>query len=124
MTTDNNKYIPTPAEKKLLEVLINPEHYQKNITEICSIAEVDRTVYYNAMKKADFIDFYNRMMRELLKGKAQEVIKATYTFAVSNPKNHQDRKLLLEMIGEYTPKQEIEQNLNIVIDGEVKEWAK
>jgi hypothetical protein len=42
------KYRPTAAQARLLEVLLNPEHIRKSITDVCSIAKCDRTVWYRA----------------------------------------------------------------------------
>ncbi len=54
--TKTNIYEPTVAEKKLLEVLINPEHLGKNVTELCNLANVSRNKYYDAMKKTTIRD--------------------------------------------------------------------
>lgn len=60
------EYEPTNAELKLLEVLVNPEHYRKSITDKCSIAGVDRTTYYRAYNKPGF--------RELVAKRAQDLV--------------------------------------------------
>ena len=104
MTTEDNKFIPTPAQKKLLEVLLNPEYYDKSVTDICGMAKVDRTVYYDAIKKPEFVDFYNKALVEIMKGKVDDVLKATYKFATTNSKCYQDRKVLLEMAKVYEEK--------------------
>jgi len=103
--TSTNKYIATPAEQKLIETLANPENYGKNITELCELAGISRFTYYEAFKKPDFVAYYNSLVLELLRGKVGDVINATYRFATMFPQNHQDRKILLEMTGTYTPKQ-------------------
>ena len=53
--TKGNIYKPTTAEKKLLEVLINPENAGKTVTDICNLANVSRRKYYEAMGKEEFI---------------------------------------------------------------------
>lgn len=108
MATQDNIYEPTAGEKKLLEILVNPEHYSKNVKTICGLAGVDRTVYYDAMKKPEFVKYYNKLVVEMMKGKVSDIMKATVKFATAFSQNHQDRKLLLEMAGVYTPKQELE----------------
>ena len=109
-------YRPTAAEERLLEVLMNPEHFGKSITDKCRIAEIDRQTYYNAMKKPEFCDFYNEQVKSNLKSSVGEIIQATHKFGTRFPGNHQDRKILLEMAGAYTEKQEIKHLGGMVID--------
>ena len=105
--TKANEYRPTAAEKKLLEVLINPEHLGKTVIELCSLAEIGKTKYYQAMKKDEFRQLVNETTMDLIKGKASDVLNATYKFALKE-KGHQDRKMLLTIAGIYVDKQEIE----------------
>lgn len=103
--TEKDKYKPTAAEKRLLEILINPEHLGKNVTELCNLAEVSRNKYYDAMKKQEFVDLVNKTTMELIKGKAANVLNAAYNFALTE-KGHQDRKMILTIAGIYAEKQE------------------
>ena len=48
--TETDKYSPTPAEVRILEVSLNPEHAGKNITEKCRVAEVSRDTWYEIKK--------------------------------------------------------------------------
>lgn len=105
--TDDNGYKPTPAEIKLLEVLINPEYLGKNVTDICEVAGISRFKYYEAMKKDGFQELVNDMAFRLVKGKIADVLNATYTYAMGE-KGHQDRKMLLTMAGLYVDKKESE----------------
>lgn len=105
--TKTNIYKPTVAEKKLLEVLINPEHLGKNVTELCNLANVSRNKYYDAMKKEAFQEFVKSTTLELVKAKIGDVLNATYIYALGE-KGHQDRKMLLTMAGIYADKQETE----------------
>lgn len=111
--TKTSIYKPTVAEKKLLEVLINPEHLRKNVTELCNLADVSRNKYYDAMKKEAFQELVKSTTLELVKAKIGDVLNATYIYALGE-KGHQDRKLLLTMAGLYADKQET------VLSGEVK----
>lgn len=104
--TIEDKYTPTVAEKKLLEVLINPEHLGKNVTELCNLAKISRNKYYDAMKKEPFQELVKETTFNLIKGKVSDVLNATYVYSLGE-KGHQDRKLLLTMAGLYTDKQEI-----------------
>jgi hypothetical protein len=107
MATETNKYEPTPAEKRLLEVLQNPEYFNKSVAEKCRLADVDRSHYYTIMSKPEFCDYYNNEIKANLKAGIGEVIQATKNFGIRFPGNHQDRKILLEMAGAYTEKQEV-----------------
>lgn len=104
MKSLDNKYIPTASEEKLLEVLANPEHFGKNVTERCRIAGLSRTVYYDAMQKQGFIDYYNKLMLDLVRGSVGDIIAATIKFGTKEKANSADRKMLLEMAGTYAPK--------------------
>ena len=46
--TNTDKYLLTDCGKKLLEVLINPEHIGKTITEKCQIAGISRDTLFLA----------------------------------------------------------------------------
>lgn len=105
--TKTNIYKPTVAEKKLLEVLINPEHLGKNVTELCNLADVSRNKYYDAMKKEAFQELVKSTTLELVKAKIGDVLNATYIYSLGE-KGHQDRKMLLTMAGLYADKQETE----------------
>lgn len=105
--TENDKYTPTPAEKKLLEVLLNAENVGKSVQELCNLAGVSRNKYYDAMKKQEFVDLVNKTTMALIKGKAANILNAAYNFALTE-KGHQDRKMLLTIAGIYTDKQETE----------------
>lgn len=103
--TKNDKYKPTAAEKKLLEVLINPEHVGKSVQELCNLAKVSRNKYYDAMKKESFVALVNNITMDLIKGKAADVLNATYKYALTE-KGHQDRKMILTIAGVYAEKTE------------------
>lgn len=107
MPTDNNVYLPTPAQVKLIEVLVNPEHFKKNITEKCRIAGVDRSVYYDAIKKPEFKKFLKEATIDILGSEVADVITAVKKYAISDPKCHADRKMWLELTGLYKNEQNI-----------------
>jgi len=103
--TSKDKYVPSPAEQKLLLVLLNPDFYGQTVTSICREAGVVRDVYYKAFKKPGFLAIYYGLLREMVHGLVGNVIKAAYKFAVNNNKNNADRRMLLEMAGVYVPRQ-------------------
>ncbi|MDT2483152.1 phBC6A51 family helix-turn-helix protein [Enterococcus avium] len=105
--TEKDKYKPTAAEKRLLEVLINPDYLGKNVTELCNLAGISRNKYYDAMKKKNFQSLVADTTQDLIKGKIGDVLNATYKYSLT-AKGHQDRKVLLTMAGLYVDKKETE----------------
>ncbi|MBC9722231.1 MAG: hypothetical protein H9W82_13310 [Lactobacillus sp.] len=105
--TENDVYEPTPAEKRLLDVLLDVENVGKTVKELCNLAEISRNKYYESMKKEEFVELVNGISMSLIKGKASAVLNATFKYALEE-KGHQDRKMILTMAGLYTDKQQTE----------------
>lgn len=105
--TEKDKYKPTAAEKRLLEVLVNPDYLGKNVSELCKLAGISRNKYYDAMKKKEFQGLVADTTQDLIKGKIGNVLNATYKYSLT-AKGHQDRKVLLTMAGLYVDKKETE----------------
>lgn len=120
--TKANRYKPTAAEKKLLEVLINPDNLGKPVQELCSLAKIGRTKYYDAMSKDGFVDLVNETTMDLIKGKASDVLNATYKYALTE-KGHQDRKIILTIAGIYTDKQELKHSGGVDIRKQYEEMS-
>ncbi len=97
--TNTDKYLLTDYGKKLLEVLVNPEHYGKSVTEKCQIAGVSRDTYYRLMKEDGFIDILNETSVSMIKGHVNDILQATLKFSLKDPKCHSDRIMLLRKIG-------------------------
>jgi hypothetical protein len=116
----------TLSEEKLLEVLLNPENRMKSITDICDIAKCNRKTYYRAFAKQEFVDIYNAKSKELVK---QAVASVVNTFIREAQRgSFQHGKVILEMAGLYTEKQEIDSTndntVHIKLEGDLKDWAK
>ena len=105
--TKGNIYKPTTAEKKLLEVLINPENAGKTVTDICNLANVSRRKYYEAMGKEEFSNLVNETTMDLVTAKAGSVLNAAYKYAMKE-KGFQDRKMILTIAGIYVDKSQRE----------------
>ncbi|ANT44057.1 hypothetical protein DS98204_32 [Lactococcus phage 98204] len=105
--TKGNIYKPTTAEKKLLEVLINPENAGKTVTDICNLANVSRRKYYEAMGKEGFSNLVNETTMDLVTAKAGSVLNAAYKYAMKE-KGFQDRKMILTIAGIYVDKSQTE----------------
>lgn len=99
ITTNTDRYILPDCGKKLLEVLINPEHIGKTITEKCQIAGVSRDTYYRLIKEDGFVDILNEASVDMIKAHVSDILAATLKFSLKDPKCHSDRKMLLQRCG-------------------------
>lgn len=101
MTEPQNatEYQPTQAEQKIIEVLLDPANRMKSITEVCRIAQCDRSTYYRAFDKPEFVELYNRKSAELAKNYLGPVMNAFVREATRGSFQH--GKVLLEMAGVY-----------------------
>jgi len=104
--TDGDKYKPTPAEEKLLAVLLNPDLVSDSVTDKCQNAGISRQTYYEAMKKPGFMELVQGFRKEMLQAEIQDLIQV----GIKEAKNgsYQHWKALMEMAGEYTPKTKTE----------------
>lgn len=99
-TTNSDGYLPTPAEQRLMETLLNPESVGKSIAEKCQLAEISRETYYKTMKKTEFTSLLTRTSVDLVKDKIADVLAASVKVATTGGNGgFQDRKMLLEMFG-------------------------
>lgn len=121
-----NIYEPTEAEKKVLEVAINPDYFGMSIVDKCKIADVTRTTWYNAMNKKEFVELMNKLIIDTLKSNIGDIVQATIKFGKTNAKNSADRKMLLTMAGLYTDKieEKSDQTITIQLEGDAKDWSK
>jgi hypothetical protein len=108
---ETDKYNPTAAEKRILGVALNPDSFNMNISKRCKAAKVSRDTWYHAMNKPEFIELLNSLTIDLLKGKVNDIVNATYKYAVTDSKCSSDRKILLTMAGVYSDKQEIKADI-------------
>jgi hypothetical protein len=99
-------YTPTAAERRILNVLTDPRNSEMPVREICRVANVNKDTFYKCKKKPEFNEYYNKLIMLNLADKVAPILNATYKFAVGSAKNHQDRKLLLQMAGVYIEKVE------------------
>lgn len=103
--TKKTEYIPRGSSKKLLEVLLNPEHRLKNVTEICNLVGCSRKTYYALFKKPEFVSFYTEQSKNLICQSVGPVINACIKAAVGGDHNH--AKIILGMAGLYTEKRQM-----------------
>jgi hypothetical protein len=99
----STEYRPTAAEKRLLEVLLDPDHRLKSITEICGVAKCDRHIYYTAFNKPAFLDYYTKESKALIRKAHSGIINASIRQALRGDATH--TKMLLTMTGDYADRQ-------------------
>jgi hypothetical protein len=105
-TNSENNYKPTKAEQALLDVLLNPENRMKSVADVCKIAKIDRTTYYRAFAKPDFVEIYRQSAIDLVK---QNVAPVLNTFIREAQRgSFQHGKILLEMAGVYVENAKVE----------------
>lgn len=125
MDINTHKFLPTPAEQKVIEQLVNPENLGKPIVKICEQAGVCTHVYYDALKKDGFYEFLNKTIIECIKSRIGDVLNACFKYATNNAKNTADRRMLLEMAGMYKETKVVENkntdNLNDYSEDDLKE---
>ena len=100
------EYRPTLAERKLLEVLLNPEFRTATVTDICQCAGISRQTYYKTIKKPEFMELYESQSRDLVRAAVGPVINAFVRAAKEGSYPH--GKVILEMAGLYTEAKKVE----------------
>jgi len=99
------KFVPSPTQLKLLEVLMNPESRLWNITEICLKADISRQTYYNYYDDPAFVDHVMKESMKLVKAAVPSTINAAIRQAQRGESTH--TKIILGMAGLYSDKHEI-----------------
>lgn len=107
MSHNETDYQPNPKEKLLLEVLLNPEYRLKTITAICNKAGVERNIYYRAMEKPKFVEYYKNESKRLVDNKIAPIIN-TFIEQATRFGSYNHGKVLLEMAGMYSEKKKVE----------------
>jgi len=100
------EYQLTEKEKILLTVLLNPEYRTKSVTDMCKIANCTRTTYYESFSKPGFKAIYEEKTKEIVKQSIGPVVNAFVREALRGSFQH--GKVILEMAGLYSDKQQIE----------------
>ena len=95
----------TNAEQNLLEALLNPENRMKSVADICKAAKVDRSTYYRAFQKPEFVVIYNKQSLDLVKHNVASVLNTFVREAQRGSFQH--GKVILEMAGLYAEKSDV-----------------
>lgn len=104
----------TKKEQELLELLLNPQHRTKTVTEICKLADCSRTVYYKAFQKPEFKQKYEDEAKELVKQAIGPVVNTFIREALRGSFQH--GKVILEMAGIYSEKSSLDITVDVVVD--------
>lgn len=96
----------TPAQARLLEVLLDPANRLRSVTDVCQMAEITRDTYYQAFKRPMFVKRYEEQSKDLALRHAGPVMNAFVREATRGSFQH--GKVILEMAGLYTPKEKME----------------
>lgn len=100
----------SPAQQRVLEMCLDPECYGLSVTEKCNLEKykMARQTYYATLRLPGFSSLVNRRAKDLIGERIGEVLQASIKAATTGGvRGFQDRKLLLEMFGTYTPRQDI-----------------
>jgi hypothetical protein len=92
--------------------MLNPESIGTSIVELCKTAGVSRDIYYDAIKKPEFMKLYQETVISVIKNESYPLIKAGLREAKRGSFQHW--KVLLEMAGLYTEKQIVDVGDNVV----------
>jgi hypothetical protein len=96
----------TQKQQMLLEYMLNPENRHKPVTQICKDLGISRKMWYEAMERPRFQTLYQEQSVAMTKHAVGPVINSVIKEATRGSLGHQ--KLVLEMAGVYTPKQQLE----------------
>jgi hypothetical protein len=100
-----DSYIPTVGETKVLQAMLNPENAGLSVTDLCKAAQTSRDTFYNAMKKPEFVNLYRNTALDVIKTEIYPLVKVGIREAKRGSFQHW--KVLMEMTGMHTEKQEI-----------------
>jgi hypothetical protein len=102
-TQNLTTYLPSRAGRKLLEILLNPEHRFKTTTEVCKLAGISRDRYYDLLKDKRFICHYTKESQKLVKMSQGPIVNALIKSAVrGNPQNLKTALTMADLYKEKT----------------------
>lgn len=99
----------TPKMKKVLEIMSSARDEELSITELCRRAGVSTVSYYKYFNMPHFVNAYDKLTRDILKNAVYPIVKAS--IREGRKGSHQDRKMILEMTGDYQAKGSLDLNV-------------
>jgi hypothetical protein len=109
--TNGDGYTPTPAEEKLLKILLNPEFHGESRRQQCQQAGVSHQTLYKALKKPSFNKLLKDMSLSMIQEYAAPLIQRGIKEALRG--NYPFWKTVMEMSGMYRPEQGIDVKANV-----------
>lgn len=98
----SNIYSMSETERKLFDILIEPENIRLNKSELALKANISRPTLNKLLKKKEFMDEVNYEFSDFMFNNIFKIYQAMFISASSEGKDgFQDRKLLLEMLGKH-----------------------
>lgn len=86
-------------ERRVVEVILNPENSGKSVTEKCEIANCGRQSWYRVLQKPSVVEAINQGSLLLIRDNLQPLVQKTLQYALESKSNHQDRKYLFQLLG-------------------------
>ena len=102
----------TPSERKVLAIWSRPEYYGSTDVECIEAAQVSKDTYYRIKRDPELRARRDELLQRMLEDGLRPAFAAmTATAMMEGREGFQDRRLLMEMAGEYTPKQTLNADL-------------
>lgn len=106
---DKTKPAADSTERLMMESLADPAHRKLTISQRCELLGISRRSWYLRLEDPLFKARAARVYRELCDEHLAPVLDAlTQSALLLGKDGHQDRKLYLELLGEYVPGQQRE----------------
>lgn len=94
-----------------MESLADPQHQKLTVTERCELLGINRSTWYDRMENPVFRARASRCYRRLCDEHLAGVLESlTRSAKLDGREGHQDRRLFLELLGEYVPGQIVDEH--------------
>jgi hypothetical protein len=110
--------ILTTCQQKVLAVLIDPKYFKLTNRKKIKAAGCSVYQFYKIMRDPTFHEYVHRGLMEMLHGEAGPIMQTAIRSAqIEGRDGFPDRRMILEMLNFYKPKQQVDMNTRH--DGEV-----
>lgn len=104
------------AQKKIFQVLINPENLTNTKAENARLAEVNIKTLYKYLRDSEFMEYVNKYQFEQMNRDVYLIYQSLFKSALLEGKNGDNsRKLYLELLGKHTEKLEVTNKPNYLL---------
>lgn len=98
----------TKTQMKVLAVLIDPEHFKKGSRAKIKAAGCSTYQYYKITRDPTFSDLVTKCLMQMVQGEAGPILQTAIDSAkIMGREGFPDRRMLLEMLNFYKPKQQV-----------------